>query len=322
MKKKTSNLIKNVLLFAISIFLPKVFSFLLIPLYTSYLTTLEYGTIDLITVTSSLLLPIFSLDIQDAVIRFALDKKYDKEDVLSISMKINILGFAVLALLVLIIYFLNIFEFPFYIYVYIIFVFFLNSIYNSVTMFCKGIEKVKSIVIGGTMLSFINIILNILLLVKFKLGIHGYLISLLASHLIVILFLFFNCKLYKYIKLNVKKEYVKEMIVYSFPLIFSCVSWWINSASDKYIISFIVGVEISGIYSISSKIPGIITIFYSVFSQAWSISAIKEFDKNDTDGFFGNLYTLLNFLLCISCSIIMILNIPISLKLGNMCHLY
>ena len=74
MKSKYSYLSKNVLLFSISNFVPKLLSFILIPIYTSCLTTEEYGVSDMILTTVSMLLPIFTLDIQDEVLRFAIDK--------------------------------------------------------------------------------------------------------------------------------------------------------------------------------------------------------------------------------------------------------
>ena len=80
------------MLFTISGFVPKIFSFILVPIYTSYLTTAEYGISDLITTTVSLLIPIFTLDIQDAVMRFALDKEYKKEDVFSTAIRIILIG--------------------------------------------------------------------------------------------------------------------------------------------------------------------------------------------------------------------------------------
>lgn len=71
-------LVKNVLLFALSNFVPKVLSFLLVPVYTSYLTTQDYGTSDLIITTASLVVPIFTVSIDNAVIRFTIENKQDK----------------------------------------------------------------------------------------------------------------------------------------------------------------------------------------------------------------------------------------------------
>ena len=92
LKEKYSYLSKNIILFSISGFVPKILSLILVPLYTSYLTTAEYGISDLITVTVTLLIPIFTLGIQDAVMRFALDEKYIKSDVFTIAIKIILFG--------------------------------------------------------------------------------------------------------------------------------------------------------------------------------------------------------------------------------------
>ena len=44
------------------------------------------------------------------------------------------------------------------------------------------------------------------------------------------------------------------------------------------------------------------SMLQSVFGQAWTLSATKEFDPEDKDGFFVNIYNVYNFLLMFSCS--------------------
>ena len=72
------------------------------------------------------------------------------------------------------------------------------------------------------------------------------------------------------------------------------------------------GVSVSGIYAISGKLPGIISVFQSVFSQAWSVSAVKEFDKNDEDGFVGKMYTLSGFCMLMVGAVTILLNVPLA----------
>lgn len=50
-------------------------SFLLVPLYTSYLNTQEYGIIDLVATTINIIIPIFSLNIAEGIMRFTLEEK-------------------------------------------------------------------------------------------------------------------------------------------------------------------------------------------------------------------------------------------------------
>ena len=79
MKNKYSDLSKNVVLFTISSFGQKILAFLLVPLYTSFLSTQEYGIIDLVSTTVNLLIPVFSLNMAEGVMRFTLEDKENKD---------------------------------------------------------------------------------------------------------------------------------------------------------------------------------------------------------------------------------------------------
>ena len=77
MKEKSGYryLFNNIGLLTLSNFATKFLSFFLVPLYTNVLTTTEYGTYDLFNATIGVLLPILTLNIQESVLRFSLDKK-------------------------------------------------------------------------------------------------------------------------------------------------------------------------------------------------------------------------------------------------------
>ena len=60
---REGKLVKNTLILSIGTFLPKLASFVTLPILTAYLTKEEYGTYDLITVLVSLLLPAVTLQI-------------------------------------------------------------------------------------------------------------------------------------------------------------------------------------------------------------------------------------------------------------------
>lgn len=309
MKNKYSYLSKNVLLFSLSGFVPKILSFILVPIYTSYLTTAEYGISDLITTTVALLLPIFTLDIQDAVMRFALDKHYKKEEVFSIALKIILIGSIFVFLGAYAISFLDFgITNKSYIFFFCI-MYIVTALDNTISLFCRGIDKVNVMVTSSILNSIISLSANILFLVVFKWGLTGYLIANTVGSLISLIWSFFRAKLYVYLKFKTSSLVLREMVKFSFPLIFSVIAWWINNASDRYILTWIAGVSVSGLYAVAYKIPTLLSVFQNVFTQAWSISAIKEFDKDDSDGFIGNMYTMMNFAMIVVCSLIMMGNI-------------
>ena len=79
MNSKYKYLLKNFGLFGLSSFLPKVLTFVMVPLYTACLSTEDYGVADFMSTTISLLLPILTVNIQDAVLRYSMDEKYDRK---------------------------------------------------------------------------------------------------------------------------------------------------------------------------------------------------------------------------------------------------
>lgn len=69
------------------------------PLYTYTLSTKDYGIADLLTITVQLLIPVLTLNIQDGVLRFSLDKNYNSDDVIAVGIKINIISGTILAII-------------------------------------------------------------------------------------------------------------------------------------------------------------------------------------------------------------------------------
>lgn len=312
MKQKYAYFSKNILFFTIGSFVPKLLQFLLVPLYTSYLTTAEYGISDLISVTVSLFIPVFTLGIQDAVLRFALDDNYKKEDVFSAAMKIILAGFL---LLVLGSGFVSGWEFgsfdkqyiPYFLIMYLV-----SAMSNSVSLFCRGTDQIATMVVAGILNTVVTLVSNILFLTVFRLGLAGFLQANILGSLTALLFCIVRARLYCYVKFRTPRNVYRDMTIFSIPLIFNVIAWWINSALDKYILTWFAGVAVSGIYAVSYKIPNILSVFQGIFFQAWSVSAVKEFDREDSDGFFTTIYSLVAFAMAAMCSAVMIVNVPLA----------
>lgn len=312
MNRKARLLSKNVLLFALSSFLPKILQILFVPIYTASLSTAEYGVVENITTTIALLLPIFTLDIQDAVMRFAMDKNYSQKTVFSTALRIVFCG----GLLVVAGTFVaSRFEIPglerIHFLCFVV-MYFTTAIYNVMSLFCRGVDKVKTITISSILNAAITLLANVLFLSVLQLGITGYLLANTLGAFAAILCFLCHGKLYRYWTTEKSAFVCKAMLTFSVPLIFNSVAWWVNNASDRYILSWISGVAVSGVYAVAAKVPTVLAAFQNVFAQAWSISAIKEFDENDTDGFIGNMYSMMNLTMILLCSVIMLLNIPIA----------
>jgi len=101
------------------------------------------------------------------------------------------------------------------------------------------------------------------------------------------------------------------MVGYSKHLVFNGLSWWVNNSLDRYIIIWLLGTSENGIYSVAYKIPTIINVVQAIFNQAWTLSAVKEFDDKQ-DNFYSKTYSTYNLLLTFACSTLIIFDMLIA----------
>ena len=166
--QKTKYLLENIGLFSMATFMPKALTFLMIPLYTKYLSTSDYGRIDLLTNTVSLLMPIFTLQIQDAVMRYSIKGKYSSNDVLGVGIRVFLGGGIVLLILCTVLKQIGIIRID-SVFILFLFVYYITGTLNNIfSYFCRGINKVGVITISSILSAIITVICNLLFLLVFK----------------------------------------------------------------------------------------------------------------------------------------------------------
>lgn len=306
--KKYKYLIKNVGLLTLSSFATKILSFFLVPLYTNILSTTEYGINDLFYTTIGILVPILTLNIQDAVMRFSLDSKYDNTKVLSVGLRYLLFGSLFVVAGLGINYCFDCFEvqniFKQYA-LYFFLMFFSQALSGLITAYVRGIDKIADLSVSSVINSVIIITTNILFLVVFKWGLIGYFWANIVGPIVQCIYLILRAGLLKNLDIIKTDSLVaKEMKEYSCPMIVNTISWWINNASDKYIVIHFLGLAANGVYSVAGKIPSILSILQSIFAQAWTLSAVKDYDPEDKNGFFAKTYATYNCAMTVCCSLI------------------
>jgi O-antigen/teichoic acid export membrane protein len=294
MKGKYKGLLKDTMLFAVANLGSKLILFFMVPLYTNFLSTEEYGIADLVFTIAQLISPIFSLTIWDAVTRYGLKKDENPAEVLSVSAIVFLIGSAVIALITpLWGLYGSVSEWKVYLSAYAI-LFIANSIgYN----YLRVTNKIKLFVIVSLLQTVSLAGLNILLLVVFKIGISGYLLSNVLALLISDLVIFFAGGLFKNLRFkNINKPLFKSMVLFSSPLIINNISWWIIHSSDKLMIEMFLSASDLGLYTVATKIPTLINVFITIFSQAWGISSIKEVEGDKDPKYFSTIFKVYSFL--------------------------
>ena len=304
---KYERLVGNTLIFAIGSFSSKLLVFFMLGYYTAVLTPAEFGISDRIMTTSNLLMPFVMLSINEAVIRFSMDRAVRRADVFTIGVKTVLCGFAVSCLLFPIMLKIEMLsEYTALIYVYVLF----GMLKSVCALFVRSIGYVRLFAVDGFIATFTTIAFNILFLSGFKWGLYGYVISIIASNILSIVFLALVARLWRYFDWSIKNPSLrKEMLKYSIPLIPTTMFWWIVSVSDRYMVTYFCGDAAAGQLAISHKIPSLLTIVSAIFYQAWQISAVSESGQGkSTANFYSKTYDYYGTMLfCAASGIIMLI---------------
>lgn len=299
MKKKYSSLIKDTLIFSLGSFGSKLILFFMVPLYTNYLTTEEYGTADLVFTVAQFLTPIMSIVIHDAVIRYGLSKEFRRENVLRVGYYIiGVDVFIAIALGPIVGIYKPLTQWKWYLSIYAV-ISIVDSIQFNYLKVCgknrlyAGLSIVKTACMAS---------LNVLLLAIKHIGVQGYLLANILALCLTDLLVFIFGKYASELKRSEHdSKLLKEMLWYSAPLIFNNISWWVIQSSDKVMIEYMLGAAMLGLYTVAAKIPALINVFISIFSQAWGISSITEYEESNDSAFYSTVQRLYLFVVCAAC---------------------
>lgn len=305
---KYSNLLHNTFLFAISSFGSKLLFFFLTPLYTNVLTPKDYGVAELVFTTSTLLIFILTLNISDGVCRFSFDPNSNRLGILAYGIRIALMGTLILILGVVCLWFFDVLKPDKFIVFFIVFQFLGSAFYQIIISHLRAVGKINVVAISGVFMTICSVIFSIIFLIFLKWGIYGYLISIIASNYVAAFYCISSIGKIR-IREKVDNALKREMILYSVPLVFNGIAWWMNDSIDKYFVTLYCGVALNGVYSISQKIPTILSTLQSIFAQSWNLSAVKEYDEHDEDNFFENSYKIYNAFLVLFCSLLILFNI-------------
>ena len=311
---REKSFIKNTIIIFLSKFCTQFLSFFLLPFFTTLLSTEEYGYFDLYSTYAWLLAIFLTLQLENGIFRFLIDKRENNSEIKNIITN-GIIVILVQLLIFMSIYFicLKILKIKNIEYIFIMTL--STSLLNLMLQISRGLGKnieygLASIISGSS-----NVLLCILFIKYLSMKLLGIVLAYVFSNILASLFLIFKIKIYKYISFSVlSKNKIKELIKYSFPLIPNSISSWIMSISDKIMISFLLGVSFNGIYSISTKFSLLISHIFNVFSLSWTESASMSNNDEDRSIYFSKIINIV-FLLCSFMCLLILAAMPIIFKI-------
>ena len=286
---KKKDLMKNTIIIFCGKVCTQLISFFLLPLYTGYLATKDYGIVDLITTYVTLLVPIITLELEMSIFRYLVDSRgKDKETKKLMSNNFGVLLIALLIFSILYVIVTSFWKFDFRWLILIDII--ICTFSGNFLQISRGMGRTLDYSISCLITGALTIVSNILLIAVFKLGAFGMITSMALANGVGALYLFIRLKLYKLINFKLMdKKLIKEMYQYSIPLVPNGVSWWIVNVSDRTIISYVLGTAANGLYAVSNKFPTILSSLLGVFNLSWSESAALHINSPDRDEFFSDI---------------------------------
>lgn len=286
---KKKELAKNTVIIFFGRVCTQLISFFLLPLYTSYLSTSEYGTVDLIQTYVTLLVPVITLELEMSIFRYLIDCRGKEKDTKKlVSNNFFILGVSLLIFSILYIIVSSFITIP---YRWVILIDIIVCVLSgNFLQVARGFGRTIDYAISCILTGLTTVISNIILICFVGMQAEGMIISMALANFVCSLYLFIRLKLYNKIDFKIIDfKQMKEMFKYSLPLIPNGISWWIINVSDRSIISFVLGASANGLYAISNKFPTIISSLTGVFNLSWSESAALHINSSDRDEFFSDI---------------------------------
>ncbi|TAN61323.1 hypothetical protein EPN16_03480 [bacterium] len=266
---------KNSFFYTLGEFLKNAAAFLLVPVYTRYLSTGDYGIVAMVSAAAAFISTFLMLGQSDAVTRFYFDITDNEERKECVSSIFYFCVFVFMAFSVLATfsgerYFNRFFPgMPFRPFGLILAWTVFFSVFEA---FAFSVLKTKERAVSFSLFNFLGFIANtfliILLVVRFKLGAFGktfadFLYAAVAS-------VFFLYLIRRYLVARFSFSLIKRSLSFGVPLIAHQVSLWVINLSDRYCLQLFGSLSMAGIYSIGYNVAFPVNFLSSSIGMAWS----------------------------------------------------
>ena len=298
---RTGKLIKNTGIYAIGEICPRLFAFLIFPIYTSHLSPSEYGIINYINTIDTFLsvLSILSLNTYFLVYYYRVEGESAKKRLMG-NLSLFVFGFTVL--LTLILHVIGPFLFKawgsnvdFYPYISLGV---MTNLFNVVTLLPTCLYRVQERPLPLTILNVLKSLLVMVASVLAVTAMHGGALEVLQYRMyIYILFAFiFVFITRKDVILCVDWKQIKQALKFSLPLIPGALAYYLFNIFDRVLIDKYLSLSDLGIYSTASTLALLLNI---VTNGAYKSFEPYFFQTYNTPDFKNRFIIVRDFLLSI-----------------------
>lgn len=281
-------LLKDTFIYTLSDCINKAMPFLILPILTRFMMPEDYGIVANFTVFLGILSIFIGMSIYGAVgvVFFKLEKKMLRTYVSNVLMILIFTTFITsLILLFFSAHFLKSFVIP-RIWVLIMpFLAFCQFLILINLILWQFEQRPKPFCLFQISHTFIYAVLTVVFVVIMGMKWQGQLISLLIS---TVIFAFFSLVFIikrGYLEFKFNPEYVKDALFFGIPLVPHQLASWFKTDIDRILITNMISVSATGLYSVGYQFGMIIGIIGGAFNRAWTpflfkkLKSITEYQK-------------------------------------------
>lgn len=301
-KEEAKRVAKHTSVYGLGNILGQAIGFVLLPVYTRYLTPADYGIMALLAITTNIVGTIIAVGITQAMFRYYYEYEDPRERNQVIST--GIISFALFALVSLSLFSLGSRTFARVIlgseeYTRFFLICFATVWFSTLTRMGMDYLRIKEWSHVYLVISLASLVtslsLNIYFVVVAEKGVWGILLGNLLNSILFAGVLMAPILIMTGFKFSMPK--CKEMVRFGAPLILSDVGRTIANSSDRYFIKGFGDLRITGIYSLAYRFGTIAHTFVtSPFIQIWFPRRLASYKEEDAEKTYARLFT---YFLCI-----------------------
>ena len=304
---ETKLLAKHSSIYALGGVLTRLTAFLLLPVYTRYLTPFDYGVAELTGFSTQIIGILIATSISTSIMRiyFTYDNESDRNEVVSTAMYTLVLAGL---LLLVIVYFaarpiskLILDDSSLYYLLWISFAsMWVSSINNITSIYLRATQQSVKVV-GFAMIRLLaSIGINLYLVVSLKMGVTGVLLAGLLSE--VFIFLIRSVPLLPMFGFRISQTKLRKMLRFGLPLIPAELCQIIVNLSDRYFIRNFMTISDAGIYSMGYRFSVLPSwVVGQAFNNTWQPRRLEIFKQENASHIFSQVFTYFMAMMILSC---------------------
>jgi len=297
--------LKHSAIYGIGELLRQLTGFVMLPIYTRYLTPSDYGVVELLTMTIAFVSIFIGLRISQAMFRFYIlaeaekDKQHTVSTVMVTIMVSGSLGSLVVYLAAAPV---SMLLFGSTDYLYEVQLFSVVILFGAVIDVCLSYLRARQMpvlfVSIGVVTLVLQVSLNVLFVVFMDLHVKGVVYSVLISNSLIATGL--AVYVLSQVGLSYSRSIASRIIKFIAPLMLASVAVFYVGSGDRFFLRFYGGLVEVGLYALAWRVSSIVMTTFETFQESWFADQFEVVKRKDASEIYNQIFHLLSAIMLLA----------------------